>query len=210
MKALLLVDIQNDFMPGGALAVNRGNEIIPVINNILTYPFDYFVAAKDWHPPNHGSFACHHEGKKEGDHINLAGLDQILWPQHCVQGSFGAEFAPSWDTAVIDKVIYKGTDPLIDSYSIFYDNGHRQSTHLESYLREHEVTQVFVAGLATDYCVKYSVFDALELGFRCFVIVDACRGVNLNRDDSDKALQEMKERGAILIDSKQIMDKNFI
>src|SRR5437660_1471509 len=115
MRALLIVDIQNDFLPGGALAVREGNAILPLVNEIIHYPFDLIVATKDWHPAEHGSFANNHEGKQFGDHINLGGLDQILWPQHCVQATWGAEFAFGWDTTQVDKVIYKGTDSLIDS-----------------------------------------------------------------------------------------------
>lgn len=208
MKALLLVDIQNDFLPNGALAVQEGDAILPIINEIIHYPFDLIVATKDWHPPDHGSFASNYEGKKPGDHINLGGLDQILWSPHCVQGTIGAEFAHSWDTTEIDKIIYKGTDSFIDSYSTFYDNGHRNSTGLESYLREKSVKEIFFAGLATEYCIKYSVLDALRLGFRPYVIVDACRGVNLNFDDSEKALTVMQKGGAILISFKDL--KNLL
>lgn len=204
MRALLLVDIQNDFLPGGSLPVKSGNHIVPIINEIIHYPFDVIVATKDWHPSDHASFASNHEGKKSGDHINLGGIDQILWPPHCVQGSLGAEFAPGWDTTEIDKIIYKGTDPFIDSYSAFYDNGHRKLTSLESYLREKGVNEIFIAGLTTDYCVKYSALDALKLGFHLYVIVDACQGINLNSDDSAKALALMREGGAILLSFKDL------
>lgn len=206
MRALLIVDLQNDFVPGGALAVKDGNTIVPLINEMVHYPFDLIVATKDWHPADHGSFANNHEGKKPGDRINLGGLDQILWPSHCVQGGWGAEFAPGWDTTVIDKVIYKGTDALIDSYSTFYDNGHRKSTGLEDYLRDKGIKDIFIVGLATDYCVKYTALDALELGFRPYVIVDACRGVNLHPDDSEKALAILREGGAVLLSFKDLKD----
>ena len=204
MRALLLVDLQNDFLPGGALAVKEGNAILPLINEMIHYPFDLIVATKDWHPHEHGSFAHNHEGKKPGDHINLGGLDQILWPAHCVQGTWGSEFASGWDTTIIDKVIYKGTDPLIDSYSTFYDNGHRKSTGLEDYLRDKGIKEIYIAGLATDYCVKYSALDALQLGFRPYIIVDACRGVNLQADDVEKALATMREGGAVLLSFKDL------
>jgi nicotinamidase/pyrazinamidase len=204
VKALLLVDIQNDFLPGGALAVRNSDELIPLINEIIHYPFEIVVATKDWHPADHGSFASNHAGKQPGDHINLGGLDQILWPVHCVQGTRGAEFAPGWDTTEVNKVIYKGTDPLIDSYSIFYDNGHRKSTSLENYLREKGVNEICVVGLATDYCIKYSVLDALQLGFRPFVLVDACRGIDINPGDSERALAVMREGGAVLLSVKDL------
>lgn len=203
MKTLLLVDIQNDFIPGGALAVHQGDEIIPLVNEIIHYPFDLVVATKDWHPPDHGSFASNH-GKRPGEHIKLAGLDQILWPNHCVQGTWGSELAPGWDRTEIDKIVYKGTDALIDSYSTFFDNGHRKSTGLEIYLREKGVKEIFIVGLATDYCVKYSVLDALQLGFQPFVIADACRGVNLNPQDTQEALFLMRKGGATLLSVKDV------
>lgn len=203
-KALLIVDLQNDFVPGGALAVPDGDQIVPLIREMIHYPFDVIVATKDWHPADHGSFASNHEGKKVGDHIQLGGLDQILWPVHCVQGTWGAEFASGWDLTEVDKVLYKGVDPFIDSYSTFYDNGHRRTTGLEIYLREKGVTEIYIAGLTTEYCVAYSVLDALQLGFRPFVIVDACRGVNLKPDDTEKALATMRKAGAILLSFKDL------
>lgn len=206
MKALLIVDLQNDFLPGGTLAVRNGNLIVPIINEMIHYPFDLIVATKDWHPADHGSFANNHEGKEAGDIISLGGLKQILWPAHCMQGTLGSEFASGWDTTKIDKVVYKGTDPLVDSYSTFYDNGHRKSTGLENYLREKGVNQLFIAGLATDYCVKYSVLDALKLGFKCYVIVEACQGVDLHCGDSEKSLEEMVERGSILLSFSGLKD----
>lgn len=209
MKALLLVDIQNDFIPGGALAVKEGDEIIPLVNELVHYPFDLIVATKDWHPQNHGSFAANH-GKKPGEHVKLVGIDQILWPTHCVQGTPGTDFAPGWDQTSLDKVIYKGTDPSIDSYSTFFDNGHLRSTGLENYLREKGVKDLFIAGLATDYCVKYSVLDALQLGFKPYVIIEACRGVNLQPEDSQQALRLMQQAGATLVsfaDVKGLLDE---
>lgn len=204
MKALIVVDIQNDFLPGGALVVKEGNTIIPLINEMVHYSFDLIVATKDWHPTEHGSFVNNYKDKKTGDHINLGQLDQILWPAHCVQGTWGSEFAPGWDTTVIDKVIYKGTDPLIDSYSTFYDNGHRKSTGLEIYLREKGIKDVFIAGLTTDYCVKYSAIDALTLGFHPYVIIDACQGVNLDPNDSEKAIATMRQAGVVLLSFKDL------
>lgn len=198
MKALIIVDLQNDFIKGGALAVNDAEQIIPLVNEITHYPFELIIATKDWHPSDHGSFANNHQ-KPIGSHIKLAGADQILWPAHCVQGTVGSEFAPGWDTTKIDKIVYKGTDPLIDSYSTFFDNNDQKSTGLEIYLKEKGVKQLFFIGLATDYCVKFSVLDALQLGFQAFVVVDACRGVNIHSNDSKKALQVMSEAGAILI-----------
>lgn len=209
MKGLLLVDLQNDFLPGGALPVPKGDEIIPLIQEIVSWPFDLIVATKDWHPENHGCFAQNHSGKRPGDHILLGGVDQILWPTHCVQGTWGSEFAPGWDSANIDKTIYKGSDPGIDSYSAFYDNAERRSTGLHDYLQSKCVKELYIAGLATDYCVKYSVLDAIRLGFIPYVIVDACRGINLNPGDSHRAFLSMEMAGAVLIpfeDAKSILE----
>lgn len=203
-KALILVDLQNDFMPGGALAVTGGDEIIPVVNKLLKLPFDLIVATKDWHPANHGSFADNHPNKKIGDHILLKGIDQILWPRHCVSGTTGAEFAPGWDTKKVHEVIHKGTERDIDSYSTFYDNELQKSTGLEDFLKGEDITDVYIAGLATDYCVKYSVLDSIELGFKTHVIVDGCRGVNLRPEDSDEALEMMEDAGAELVHSKDL------
>lgn len=197
MTALILVDLQNDFMPGGALAVAGGFEILPIINELQKKKFDLIVASKDWHPGNHESFAKIH-GKHPGEKILLEGLEQILWPTHCVQGSFGAEFSSSWDSSKIDKVVYKGTDKKIDSYSVFFDNAHRKSTGLNEFLQEKKIKSLYIAGLATDYCVKYSVFDALHLGYTVYVVVDGCRAVNLLPDDEREALKEMERAGAHL------------
>lgn len=206
MKALLIVDLQNDFLPGGALAVKDGDQIVPLVNALVHAPFNLVVATKDWHPSDHGSFADN-SGKEVGDHIKLAGIDQILWPRHCVQGTLGSEFAKGWDTSAIDKIVYKGTETEIDSYSTFFDNGRLKSTGLEYYLREMGVDTIYVAGLATDYCVKYTVLDALELGFKPFVIVDACRGVNLNPHDTEKALALMSQAGAELVTFSDVMSQ---
>ena len=205
MNALLLIDIQNDFLPGGALPAPHGDEIIPLVNEMIHYPFDLIVATKDWHPASHESFANNH-GMQPGEHVNLGGVDQILWPAHCIEGTLGAEFAPGWDSIDIDKVIYKGTDPYIDSYSAFFDNGHEKSTGLDAYLKDKGVRDIFIAGLVTDYCVKYTVLDALQLGFHPFVIIDACRGVNLKPDDSQQAFIVMLKAGAVLLHFKDLKD----
>lgn len=207
MKALILVDLENDFMPGGALGVRDADQIIPLIKEMIHYPFDVIVASKDWHPPEHGCFATNYEGKKVGDHIQLAGLDQILWPPHCVQETLGAEFAPGWDLTRIDKVIYKGTDPLVDSYSTFFDNGLRKSTGLENYLKDRGITDIYLAGLATEYCVAYSALDALKLGFHAYVIQDACRGINLQPNDVENALSTMQRAGVKLLTFKDLKDQ---
>jgi nicotinamidase/pyrazinamidase len=203
MKALILVDIQNDFLPGGALAVRNGDAIIPVVRQLLKKPFDLIVATKDWHPPDHGSFAKTH-GRNPGAVIQLEGLEQILWPVHCVQGTPGAEFGPGWDSSLVQRTFYKGTEKNVDSYSTFFDNGHRKSTGLDLYLKDSKMDDIYIAGLTTDYCVKYSVLDARKLGFNTFVIVDACRPVNLKRGDEEKALKEMEQAGAHLVLSKDL------
>jgi nicotinamidase/pyrazinamidase len=204
MRALICVDIQNDFCPGGSLEVREGDQVIPVANKLMEH-FDLVVATQDWHPANHKSFAAMHPWRYPGDVIGLNGLQQILWPIHCVQGSFGAEFAPGLNADAFEKVFVKGTDTEIDSYSGFFDNGHRKATGLGDYLKEKGVEEVYILGLALDVCVKFTVLDALGLGFKTYLVEDGCRGVNLNEGDSDKALSEMREKGAIIAQSDQII-----
>lgn len=194
MRALLVVDIQNDFLPGGALEVPEGDEVVPVANRVMP-AFPLVVATQDWHPADHLSFASQHEGKEVGETIELDGLEQILWPDHCVQDTPGAEFAPGLETEHFDRIFQKGTDRRIDSYSGFYDNGHRRATGLGDYLKEAGVTEVYVLGLATDVCVKYTALDARRLGFETHVIEDGCRGVDLRAGDTEKAIEEMREAG---------------
>ena len=203
MRALIVVDIQNDFCQGGALEVRDGDQVVPVANDTMK-KFSLVVATQDWHPANHGSFAANHPWRRPGNVIQLNGLDQILWPIHCVQGSFGAEFVRELDTSLIQKVFVKGTDPQIDSYSCFFDNAHLKDTGLGDYLKENGVDEVYILGLALDYCVRYSVLDALELGFKTYLVADGCRGVNLEEGDSDKAISEMQEKGAIIVRSTEI------
>jgi nicotinamidase/pyrazinamidase len=203
MNALILVDLQNDFLPGGALAVPHGDEVIPLADQ-LQRQFDLVLATKDWHPPNHGSFAANHSGKKPGDRIMLDGIEQILWPVHCVQNTRGAEFAPSFDTSRIAHVFHKGTEPQIDSYSTFFDNANRRHTGLAHYLEKRGIKNIYLMGLALDYCVKYSTLDARELGLNTHVIVDGCRGIELDTGDIDRALDEMKRAGAVLLKSSDL------
>jgi len=206
MNALIIVDLQNDFLPGGALAVPGGDEVIPLANE-LQRRFDVVLATQDWHPPDHGSFAANHPGNKPGDRIMLDGIEQILWPVHCVQNTPGAEFVASFDTKRIGRIFQKGTDPKIDSYSTFFDNAHRRSTGLGDYLKERSVTDVYLVGLALDYCVKYSALDARQLGLNAHVIVDACRGIALDPGDLDRALDEMKRAGATLLESRTLCEQ---
>ena len=196
-NALIIVDIQNDFLPGGSLAVRDGDKVIPVINAVQKV-FALVVATQDWHPVGHASFASSHPGKKPGDVIELGGLSQVLWPDHCVQRTPGAALADKLEKGKIARVFPKGTDYAIDSYSAFFDNAHLRSTGLGSYLQKEGVTAVCLAGLAADYCVKFSCLDALTLGFKTTVIMDACRGVDLCPGDSLKACEEMRAAGAKL------------
>jgi len=194
-SALLLVDIQNDFLPGGALPVPEGDRVVPIANR-LQARFPLVIATQDWHPVAHRSFAANWPGRQVGDVVEVAGLDQILWPVHCVQDTPGAAFAPGLETTSIRHVARKGTCPDIDSYSGFFDNGHRHATGLHDYLREQEATQLYVLGLATDYCVKFTVLDALELGYDTWLIEDGCRGVELAPGDVRNAIDAMAAAGA--------------
>lgn len=198
MKALLLIDIQNDFMPGGALAVPGGDEVIPLVNALMPQ-FELIVATQDWHPADHGSFATNHPGKKVFEQTELDGLPQTLWPVHCVQNTHGAEFAPGLDSQHLTRVFTKGMNPRIDSYSGLFDNDHRASAGLAEWLRTQGVTHLTVAGVATDYCVKFTVLDALAEGFTVEVITAACRGVNLQAGDAERAIEEMRARGAVIV-----------
>jgi len=199
-----LVDIQNDFLQGGALAVPDGDDIIPIVNQLQRY-FDFVIATQDYHPPNHQSFASQYSGKKIGELVELDGIPQVLWPDHCVQSTAGAEFSADLDLDKVDKIFPKGTDDWIDSYSGFFDNEHKKDTGLDEYLKGKEVDQVFIVGLATDYCVKYTALDAVSLGFDTWVITDAVKGVNLQDDASAKALEEMEAKGVKLITSQDIL-----
>lgn len=203
MEALIAVDIQNDFIPGGALAVPGGDEVIPLVNRLQTR-FELIVATRDWHPRDHGSFAANHPGKRVGDSIELGGLQQTLWPVHCVQNTPGADFAPGLIGDRWAKVVVKGTDADIDSYSGFYDNGHRRATGLGDFLKQKRVSTVFVAGLATDYCIKFTALDARALGFATFVVRDCCRGVDLNPGDVEGAVDEMRAAGVGIVDSTEL------
>jgi len=203
MNALIIVDLQNDFLPGGALAVPHGDEVIPLANE-LQQRFELVLATQDWHPPNHGSFAANHRGKKPGDRIMLDGIEQILWPVHCVQNTKGAEFAPSFDTSRIAHIFHKGIDPKIDSYSTFFDNAHRRETGLADYLKKRAINEIYLMGLALDYCVKYSTLDARQLGLNTYVIVDGCRGIELEAGDIERAIDEMKRVGAVLLQSSEL------
>lgn len=175
---LLVIDVQNDFCPGGALAVQQGDQIVPVINNVAQY-FAAVVLTQDWHPPGHSSFASSHPDRKPFETIDLAYGPQTLWPDHCLQASSGADFHPDLAIPHACLVIRKGLHSSIDSYSAFQENDRKTTTGLAGYLRERELTRVFLAGLAYDFCVRYSAEDALAAGFAVTIIEDACRGLDI-------------------------------
>jgi nicotinamidase/pyrazinamidase len=203
-RALLVVDVQNDFCPGGALAVPGGHLVVPVIN-ALQERFDTIYGTQDWHPAGHMSFAATH-GQAPGSVVTLDGLEQVLWPVHCLQGTSGADFHPALRRERWMGVVRKGTDPSLDSYSGFFDNAHRRATGLEALLREREVREVFLAGLATDYCVKFTALDAVDLGFRTTLVEDACRAVDLTPGDAGRAVQEMRRRGVLVMKAGDITE----
>lgn len=207
MRALLLIDLQNDFLPGGALAVPRGDEVLAPANALAARRdlFPVVAATQDWHPADHASFASQHPGRLPGDLIDLDGAPQVLWPDHCVQGTRGAELAEAVVRDPIQHVARKGEDRRIDSYSGFFDNGHGRATDLADWLRAAGVDEVFVLGLATDYCVRWTALDAVRLGFKTSVVVDACRGVGLAPDDIPKAFEEMMAAGVALVSSTELL-----
>lgn len=200
---LLIVDVQNDFIPGGALAVQEGDQVVPVINDIQPR-FEHIIATQDFHPANHGSFAVNHSGKTPGEFIELAGLHQILWPVHCVQGTKGADFYHDLNRSQWEAIFQKGKNPQVDSYSGFFDNARRGDTGLGDYLKSKDINRVFVCGLALDYCVKFTALDAKSLGFETFVISDATRAVNLSPEDGSLAIAAMKEAGIKILTSKNL------
>ncbi len=196
-KALIIVDVQNDFIPGGSLAVPEGDQVVDVIN-ALQLKFELIIATQDWHPANHGSFASNHPGKSPGEVISLNGLTQILWPDHCVQDSVGAQFVKGLHIAKIARIFRKGTDPAVDSYSGLFDNGHRKDTGLGDYLKDQKVDDVYIVGLATDYCVKFTALDCRDLRFRTHVVTAGCRAVNLQAGDGEHALEQMRRAGVLI------------
>ena len=203
MRTLIITDVQHDFMPGGALGIAGANAIVPIINRLIP-KFQHIFATLDWHPPHHVSFAETHN-KKVGEVIRLGDVEQILWPVHCVQNTRGADFAEGLHRDRIEAVFHKGSDLKIDSYSTFFDNARRRSTGLADHLHKLHLNDLSFVGLATDYCVLYSVLDALELGFQATLIRDACRAINLHSGDEEKAIEQMKKRGAKVILSSQIL-----
>ena len=196
MKTLIIVDVQNDFIPGGSLEVPEGDQILPVINRIQE-KFDLVVATQDWHPENHSSFASNHDNRKPFEKIEWRGMEQILWPDHCVINSKGAEFHSDLKMDKVEAVIRKGMDWKIDSYSGFYDNGHEKNTGLAGYLRERNARELYFSGLAADFCAYYSILDALNEGFNTTLIEDATRPIDA--DNFKKIKEELRTKGCNII-----------
>ncbi len=201
MRALLLVDVQYDFLPDGALGVPDGDQIIPVLNKVQE-KFPLVVATQDWHPQNHGSFASNHPGKKQFETTELGGLEQILWPDHCVNGTRGAEFSRDLNMHAVEAIFRKGTDPRIDSYSGFFDNGKKKSTGLADYLKGRGVTSVYMGGLAADFCVGFTALDSKECGFETFVLEDATRPID--PEGWTKMKQSILDNGGKIISSSDL------
>lgn len=202
MRTLIIVDVQNDFIPGGSLAVPGGDRIVPVINRIIP-AFDLVVATQDWHPVGHLSFASNHPGKEPFDKTDLDGMEQVLWPDHCVQGTVGADFHGDLEMRSVEAIFRKGTDRSIDSYSGFYDNGHNKSTGLAGYLREKGAMSLWFCGLAADICVFFTLKDALKEGFTVNLIQDATSP--LDQETFNNQLDELRSGGAIIMKAEELL-----
>ncbi len=202
-SVLLIVDVQNDFCPGGSLAVEYGDTIIPRINSLM-HRFPLVVATKDWHPAGHVSFADSHPGSKPGDTVTHDGVEQQLWPSHCVQGTAGADFHADLDRKPLNLVLHKGTSVNLDSYSAFFENDHKTPTGLEGYLKTLGVSKVYIAGLAEDVCVRFSAEDAVACGFESFVIADCTRGVDIPKGSVQTARRSMQGKNVGYIQSTDL------
>jgi len=203
VKTLIVIDLQRDFLPGGALGVSGANIIVSLVNSLIP-KFDHVVVVRDWHPVGHVSFASVH-GKRVGETVKVGDVEQILWPDHCVQETRGAELADGLQTDRIEATFNKGSDPEVDSYSAFFDSQRHRSTGLADFLKEKKLKEIYFVGVATDYCILYSVLDALELGFKVSVIIDACRAINRRLGDENRAIEAMKAKGAKIVSSEQIL-----
>ena len=204
MRCLILIDIQNDFVSNGSLSILDGESIIPLVNK-LQQKFSLVVASQDWHPVGHCSFASNHKGNEVGNKIIIEESEQILWPDHCIQNTFGSDLVATLARKKINKFIKKGTDKNIDSYSCFFDNQRKRNTGLLDYLQDNGVLDIYIVGLATDYCVKFSALDSQILGFNTYVIQDACKGVELNKGDINLSYSHMKESGVSIIESNSLL-----
>ena len=201
MKTLIIVDVQNDFIPGGALAVPEGDQVVPIINEML-YKFDLVVATQDWHPMDHKSFAANHENKEVFEIIELNGLQQKLWPNHCIQNSPGADFHSDLEIKPIEAIFRKGMNPEIDSYSGFYDNGHKKTTGLAGYLKEKGAEDLYFCGLAADICVYFTILDALKEGFSTTLIENAAKPLDASGFEDIK--KEIIQRGGKILTSEEV------
>jgi nicotinamidase/pyrazinamidase len=202
MRALVLVDIQNDFCPGGALEVPNGDDVVPPTNKLLS-KFDCIVQTQDWHPNSHASFASNHDGKEPYDTIQMDYGEQVLWPDHCIQNTTGADFHEDLNTAPSQLIVRKGFRKQVDSYSAFFENDHETVTGLHGYLQERDITTLYLTGLATDFCVKWTALDARKLGYEVYLVKDAVRGIDVE-GSVKSALNEMKEAGVKFIQSKEV------
>jgi len=202
-RALLVIDIQNDFTPGGALAVPQGDTIVPLVNRIAE-GFGNVVMSQDWHPAGHISFASSHPGEKPFDVIELPYGPQVMWPDHCIQGSHGAEFHPQVDIPHTQLIVRKGGNPLVDSYSAFFEADRKTTTGLAGALREKGIASVYVVGLALDFCVTWTALDARREGFTTYVVLDACRAIDSN-GSLEQAMAELEQAGVIFIESRQLL-----
>ena len=202
-SAFIAVDLQNDFCPGGALEVPEGDAVIPIVNRVVRN-FPLAVATQDWHPRMHVSFASCRPGVQVYSTVDAKGISQVLWPDHCVQGTRGADLHHSLDLKPYNLIIRKGARPDLDSYSAFFENDRRTPTGLHGWLAEQGVREVWMAGLATDFCVLYSALDASRLGYRAYVLSDAVRAVNVPDGSGDRALKSMADSGVILVESTEI------
>ena len=200
---LIVVDVQNDFCPGGALAVNDGDAVVPLVNSMMD-KFHRVIASQDWHPNNQVSFASNHPGKKPYDVIQLGKLTQVLWPDHCVIGTRGADFHPDLKKEKFHLIVRKGSNPSVDSYSTFLENDKKTKTGLDGYLKAVNPGRLFLCGLATDYCVFYSAMDAVSFGFKTYVIIDACRGIDVPENNIERSIRAMKDAKVKIITSSEI------
>lgn len=196
-EALIVIDVQNDFCPGGALAVENGDQVVPVINGLIER-FDHVLLTQDWHPAGHSSFASQHPGKEPFGTVAMPYGEQTLWPDHCIQGSPGAEFHPELEWTKAELVVRKGFRKAIDSYSAFFENDHTTPTGLGGYLRERGIAKLTMAGLATDFCVAYSALDAAKLGFSVTVVMEGCRAIDLGGSLATMTAK-MQDAGVVLV-----------